>query len=116
MASDPPEDIDPIDFGAPDEKELAGDADRLYLVRQDETWWLHFTRNALALGLALLLAVLTITILVAAIAGANGDRLMQISQLTITPVVALCGTAFGFYFAQQAAAQGRIAAPPEAGE
>jgi hypothetical protein len=104
---------DAIDFGAPDENELEGGADRLYLVRQDETWWLHFTRNALALGLALLLGILTITILVAAIAGANGVRLMEVSQLTLTPVVALCGTAFGFYFAQQAAAQGRIPASPE---
>ena len=107
---------DAIDFGAPDEQELARDTGRLYLVRQDGTWWMHFTRNALAMGLALLLAILTITALVAAIAGADGDRLMQISQLTITPVVALCGTAFGFYFAQQAADQRVQSAPPEARE
>jgi hypothetical protein len=101
--------LNPVDFGPADPLELQRtDTARLYertLIPQDATWWHHFTRNALAVGLALLLAILTITITAAAIAGTDAEILSLVGQLTITPVVALCGTAFGFYFAQQAAAR-----------
>jgi hypothetical protein len=64
------------------------DPARLYertLIPQDAAWWHHFTRNALAVGLALLLAILTITITAAAIAGTDAKILSLVGQLTITP-------------------------------
>ena len=90
----------PLDFGAAKESELARRAPGVEL---EKVRWHQFTRNTLALGLALLLAILTTATLAAGIAGTDIETLTRISQLTITPVVALCGTAFGFYFAQEAA-------------
>lgn len=56
-------------------------------------------RSRLAVCLVLLLAAVVLTSLVAVIAGVNRDDVQSISDVLLPPVVALCGTVIGFYYA-----------------
>jgi len=91
------EELPPVDYGGPTAE---GDLPVVEPPRTEPPGREH-TRNLLTLGIFLLLATLTITTLAAAVAGVNSDSLARIAEITISPVVALCGTAFGFYFAER---------------
>jgi hypothetical protein len=92
-----PEELPPVDYGGPTT------VAELPVVEPPRTEppGREFTRNLLTLGLYLLLAILTIATLAATIAGVNTESLARIAEITVSPVVALCGTAFGFYYAER---------------
>jgi hypothetical protein len=56
-------------------------------------------RSRLALCLVALLSVVVLTSLGAVIAGVNRDDVQSMSDIVLPPVVALCGTVIGFYYA-----------------
>jgi len=56
-------------------------------------------RGRLAAGLVGLLAILTVSALGGVLAGASADDIKAILEVAVPPVVALCGSAIGFYYA-----------------
>jgi hypothetical protein len=56
-------------------------------------------RSRLAFCLVLLLATVVLASLGAVIVGVNRDNVQSISDVVLPPVVALCGTVIGFYYA-----------------
>ncbi len=56
-------------------------------------------RGRVAVALVGLLAVLTIGALAGVLAGASADNIKSVLEVTVPPVVALCGSALGFYYA-----------------
>jgi uncharacterized membrane protein YagU involved in acid resistance len=55
-------------------------------------------RALVAGALIALLAVLTCAALIAVIAGVASNGVRSITEIVLPPVVALCGSAIGFYF------------------
>lgn len=56
-------------------------------------------RSRLAVSLVVLLAVVILVLLGAAVAGVNRDSVQAVGDIVLPPVVALCGTVIGFYYA-----------------
>lgn len=56
-------------------------------------------RGRLAAGLVGLLAVLTVSALGGVLVGADAGDTKAVLEVTVPPVVALCGSAIGFYYA-----------------
>lgn len=56
-------------------------------------------RGRLAGGLVGLLALLTVSALGGVLAGADSQSVRSILEVIVPPVVALCGSALGFYYA-----------------
>ena len=56
-------------------------------------------RSRIAISLVVLLAVVILVLLGAAISGVNRDSVQTIGDIVLPPVVALCGTVVGFYYA-----------------
>lgn len=60
-------------------------------------------RAAAAIGLVALLGLLSCAALGAVIAGVSVDAIRSITEIVLSPVVALCGSALGFYYAGRGA-------------
>jgi hypothetical protein len=56
-------------------------------------------RSRLAVCFVLLLAAVVLTLLASAIIGVNRSEVESVSNIVLPPVVALCGTIIGFYYA-----------------
>lgn len=57
-------------------------------------------RGRIAIGLVILLAVVCLAGLGAVIAGKTSQEVREIMEVVLPPVVALCGSAIGFYYGQ----------------
>jgi hypothetical protein len=67
----------------------------------------EMVRGRLAIGLISLLALLTFSALGGVLAGADAQSIRSILEVIVPPVVALCGSALGFYYASAAGNGGR---------
>jgi hypothetical protein len=106
--------LTPLDDDAPDEpapegtapleeEDFGGPVDEVEPVAPLTVRWnpergRELVRALVAGALIVLLAILTCAALIAVIAGADGADVRSITEIVLPPVVALCGSAIGFYF------------------
>jgi hypothetical protein len=90
------EEPETIDFGPPDEGYVP--PQRLSAGVFDPEPGRERVRALVAGALIALLALLSCATLIAVVAGADPDRVRPIAEIVLPPVVALCGSAIGFYF------------------
>lgn len=86
-----------------EEEDFGGAVRDLQPVRPPTVEWSRergreLVRALVAGALILLLTVLTAAALIAVIAGVASREIRSIMEIVLPPVVALCGSAIGFYF------------------
>lgn len=92
--SRPADEIEQVDFGGEIQNPPEVDRPRVF----DPEPARERVRGRIASWLILLLATLSLAALGAVIGGADVDDIRGIAEIVLPPVVALCGSAMGFYY------------------